>query len=118
MDDKNIDNKILTTKEKINKIDNKLDIEKKRIKKLDNMQENVNSINKNINHCIYLLSKSVKGTNANHIFNDMYDTNNDVTKKMNKSIDEELALSKKGVNKLYEEKEKYIKEKQKEKKSN
>lgn len=105
-----VDNRISTSKEKINKIDDELEIEKARLKKMDNMQEELHALNKSISKCIYLLSKSIKGPNTNNVFNDMNDSNRMLLENANATLEEEMADTKKNIHKLYEAKEEIIEE--------
>ena len=108
--DKKIDNRIISTKEKINNIDNRLDVAKRKIKNLQNMQENVNSIAKSMNRCIDLLSKSIKGPTVNNKFEDMRSTNKIFYAKTTASIEEETMGIRKTINELYKEKDELLKE--------
>ena len=120
-----LDNKILTTKEKINNIDDKLEAAKKKIKKLNDMQDNVNSIAKNMNRCIDLLSKSIRGPQVNGKISEMRKSNKVFLLKSTTSIEEETMKTRKDINELYKEKDtilresrnQYNKEKEKEEKS-
>lgn len=110
MEKKKADNRTVNTKQKIKEIDDRLDIERKKLQKLDDMREEIISLNKNMDKCIDLLAKSIKGPVTKSIFNDMYDSNKIFFIKANSAIDEENNISKKEINKLYQEKDKLIKE--------
>lgn len=116
MSDKKADNIILSKKERINKIDNMLDDEKKRIKKLENIQSNYHNLNTNISKCTSLLAQSIHGNNINDYLSDIQNTSEKIMQASDEQIDSELKSIKKRVNKLYFEKEKIIKDSEKEKK--
>ena len=73
--EKKIDNRIISTKEKIYNVDERLDVAKKRINNLQGMQDSVNAIAKSMNRCIDLLSRSIKGPAVNNRLEDMRSTN-------------------------------------------
>ncbi len=104
METKRIDNNIKESKQKINEIDNMLNIEKKKIKTLEEMKETVYELNKNLNTCISLLSKSIKGKTTDIIFNDMENANRRIYMKNNNLLEEETLDTMKKINKLYIEK--------------
>ena len=108
--EKKVDNRIISSKEKINKIDDELEFEKARLKKLDNMQEELHALNKSISKCIYLLSKSIKGPNTNVVFEDMNSSNHAFIENAQATLEEEMADSRKNIHTLYEAKEEIIKE--------
>ena len=101
MDTKRIDNNIKESKQKINEIDNMLNIEKKKIKTLEEMKETVYELNKNLNTCISLLSKSIKGKTADIIFNDMENANRRIYMKNNNLLEEGTNELTNGTNELY-----------------
>ena len=109
MENKKLDNEILNTKSQIDKIDNLIDNEKSRIKKLDSMQEDIMSISKSINQCIELLSQSIKGPNTESKYNDMRNSNKKAYINIATFLDNEVELSRKKINKLYDEKETLLK---------
>ncbi len=104
MESKKIDNKIKSNKQRINEIDNILSIEKQKIKKIDEMQETIYELNKNMNKCIDLLSKSIKGKTTDIIFNDIENANRKFYIKTNNVLEEETIDTMKKINKLYKEK--------------
>ena len=108
--EKNIDNRIISTKEKIYNVDEKLDVAKKRINNLQGMQDSVNAIAKSMNRCIDLLSKSIKGPAVNNRLEDMRSTNKIFLAKSTASIEEETMAVRKTINELYMEKDRLIKE--------
>jgi len=97
-------------KKRINKIDNKIDSEKQRIKKFDDIQEEVTTLNKNLNKCIELLSVSIKGKTKEKMLHDMFDKNKSFYANFSSTLDDEISLTKKNINKLNEEKENLIKQ--------
>lgn len=108
---KKIDNRIITTKEKIYTVDEKLDVAKKRINNLHSMQDSVNAIAKSMNRCIDLLSKSIKGPTVYNRLEDMRSTNKIFLAKSTASIEEETMAVRKEINELYKEKDRLIREK-------
>jgi len=110
MDNKKADNQILNTKQKINNIDNKLDLEKKHLNKIDEMHQEINSLAKDINKCVELLSKSMKGPTVNNMFQDMENTNRTFYRRATMELEQEEINIKKNINKLYKEKDAIIKE--------
>ncbi len=110
MEEKRADNKVIETKQKINKIDDNLDSEKKKIKNLSDMQDSVNSINRNMDRCIELLSKSIKGPTTQNIFDDMHNTNRKFLINASQNIEDETTIARKNINELYKEKDRIIKE--------
>lgn len=110
MENKKLDNEILNTKNQINRIDNLIDDEKIRIKKLDSMQEDIVSLSKSINRCIDLLSQSIKGPQSESKYNDMRNSNKKSYINIATFLDDEAELSRKKINKLYDEKETLLKE--------
>ena len=109
-DNKRIDNRILTSKEKINKIDERLDNAKRRIKNLSSMQDNVDSIAKSMNKCIDLLGKSLKGPHVSTKLSDMYNSNKLFLIYASAGIEEEKINVRRTINELYKEKDKILKE--------
>lgn len=108
--EKKIDNRIISTKEKIYNVDEKLDVAKKRINNLQGMQDSVNAIAKSMNRCIDLLSRSIKGPAVNNRLEDMRSTNKIFLAKSTASIEEETMAVRKEINELYKEKDRLIKE--------
>ena len=104
------DNRIIENRQKINEVDNQIDDEKGRLEKLSTMQETIDSIAKNVDKCIELLSKSMKGPNTDSLFNDMYNSNKAFFKKASSNIESEETNSRKKINELYKEKEKILKD--------
>lgn len=105
-----LDNRTVTTKEKINNIDDRLEVAKKKIKNLNDMQDNVNSIAKNMNRCIDLLSKSIKGPKVNGKISEMRTSNKLFLIKTTASIEEEAMKTRKDINELYKEKDAILRE--------
>lgn len=114
MEEKKADNTILFKKKKINEIDDMLDLEKKNTKKLENLRENFCNLHKDMDKCIDLLSKSIKGKNVEIALSDMRASSEKLYNKTNENINIELKKIKKRVNKLYSQKEEIIKKKSQE----
>ena len=114
MEEKKADNKVLENKAKIKEIDSRIDDVKNRGKKLDDMEEIVDSLNKNIDKCLELLGKSVKGNNYEKRL-DAYQTENKINYKKNIGyIEAQRDLIKNKITRLNKEKEDLIKENNKE----
>ncbi len=62
-EEKTIDNKLVDNKAKLKVVNDKIDIERQKMKNLDEIEELFVSLNSNINKCVELLSKSMKGEN-------------------------------------------------------
>ena len=114
MNEKKADNTILPKKREINEIDNQLDAEKKHTKKLEKYQDDFHNLHKNMNNCLNLLSRSIKGPSTEVLIDDMRDSNETIYSKINENINVELKAIKKRVNKLYAKKEEIIMKKNKE----
>lgn len=113
MEHKKADNTTINLKQKINELNNMIEEEKKKIKKLDSMQEEITSLNKNMNKCIELLSKSIESPTKDNMLSDMYNSNKSLYRNLTSSLDEEAEVSKKIINKLSQEKDNLIKENKK-----
>ena len=61
-DTKSVDNKI-DTKTKLRLVNDRIDVERQKMKNLDELEELFVSLNKNINKCVELLGRSIKGEN-------------------------------------------------------
>lgn len=59
---KSVDNK-MDTKTKLRLVNDRIDVEKQKMKNLDELEELFVSLNKNINKCVELLGRSIKGEN-------------------------------------------------------
>lgn len=110
---KEADNTIIQRKQRINKIDDMVDIEKSKIKKYSDMQENYYSLSKNIDKCIDLISRSIKGPNTVAIFDEMQNDNRKQMIETTEMLDSKIKESKDKVNKLYSEKNELIQKKYK-----
>jgi len=108
MDIKKADNSVITTKQNIEQIDDKINIEKERIRKLENIHEELISLNRNMDKCIEILSKSMKGPTSNVMFDDMHNSNRIFLLKTASNLTEQAELSRKNINKLYQEKDEII----------
>lgn len=105
-----VDNKVVDIKTQITQLDNNINNEKKKIKKLDTIHEEITSLNKSLNKCLELLSKSMGGPSVKNMLNDMYDSNKSLYINLTNKIDDEIKISMKSINKLYGEKDRIIKE--------
>lgn len=106
MEEKKADNYI--NKEKIKKIDNELEKEKNKFNDLDELEEIIISLNNNINKCIELISKSIKGNNINKRLSAI-ETENRISFKNNiNNIDIERKEIKNNILNLNDEKDKII----------
>ncbi len=111
MDEKSnikIDNRITPYKKRINTIDDELESEKAKLKKIYTMQENLHDLNRSLNKCIYLLSKSIKGPNTEVVFSDMSDSSRSIIRNATATLEEKTMDIKGNIHKLYEEKEEII----------
>jgi len=81
-----------------------------RIKKIDSMQEDIISLSKSMNQCIDLLSQSIKGPHTESKYNDMRNSNKKTYINITTFLDDEAELSRKKINKLFDEKETILKE--------
>lgn len=61
-DTKSADNKI-DTKTKLRLVNDRIDVERQKMKNLDELEELFVSLNRNINKCVELLGRSIKGEN-------------------------------------------------------
>lgn len=96
-------------KRSINETENKIDFEKRRIKDIENLQEEVVSLNKNLDECIKILEKSMQGPTTNYAFEDMHNNNRTFFVKTTSVLDEQIKNSQKKINSLSEKKEEQIK---------
>ena len=111
MKDNNKDEKsIKDIKRKVNEIDNRIDTEKIRIRKIAETQDHITSLRRNINWCIELLSKSMKGPTTQNRFDDMHNSNTLFYIKTASILDEESEKSRKNIVILSSEKDKIIKD--------
>ena len=102
------DNRLISTSKELDDYENQIEFEKNRLQELSDMQESVDAIADNINECIELLSKSIKGPNMENIFNDMHNSNKTFQIKTSANIENSLLDSRKKLNELYKEKEKIL----------
>lgn len=114
METKKIDNIVKTQKQKINELDNKLSAEKAKLRKIDAMQDSLYELNKNMNKCIELLSKSIVGPATNRFFNDMENNNRVFYAKSSAILEEESSDTMKNINNIYKEKIAEIEKRRKE----
>ena len=80
------------------------------MQELNDMQESVNEIVDNINQCIELLSKSIKGPTTENMFNDMYNTNKNFGSNVSNNIENNQLEVRKRLNELYKEKDNILEE--------
>ena len=109
-DNRKADNRTITVRQRVNEVDDKLDDEKSKLQKLSKMQESVEAIAKNMDKCIELLSKSMKGPTTDNMFNDMYNSNKAFYTKASINIENEEMATRKNINELYKEKDKILSE--------
>lgn len=102
------DNRILAIRKKNDTLDEKIASEKIKLEKLTDMQESVDAIVENINECIDLLSKSIKGPNTENIFNDMYATNKNFQVNVSTNIENSQADIKSRIDRMYKEKDRIL----------
>ena len=105
IDTRKADNRIITTEKDIDKFDDQIEVEKNRIQELSEMQETVDEIVDNINKCIELLSKSMKGPTTENLFSDMYNSNKSFQTSVSTNIENNQIEIRKKLNELYKEKE-------------
>lgn len=110
MEDKKIEDRFANLNNQIIRLEKMMDEEKIKIKKIDEIQEQLTSLTKNLNICIGLLARAMKGPNTQNIFNDMYDNNRSIYNNLTNELDEQIGLSEKNINKLIEEKDNLIEE--------
>lgn len=111
--EKRADNRInQTRKQLINDIDEMLSSEKRKARKLENLQNSFQNLNKNMDKCLDLISKSIRGNNVDSMIDEMRYTNKKLLSKNNQKINDEIKEIKKRVNKLYLEKEQLINKKE------
>ena len=108
MNDKRVDNTFINYRKAINNYEDQVDIEKQKLKKVEFMQDELISLNKNMETCIELLSKSIKGSNTTSRFEDMHNANRVFLLKSLSMLDEKKEELKKGINHLNEKKENMI----------
>lgn len=114
MDDKNNNMENINLNSKIVRIDNLVDEQKYKIKKIDELQEQITSLNKNLNMCIALLARAINGPTTQNMFNDMYENNQSFYANMANTLDDELVDARKTIDSLSKEKDELIKEFKKE----
>ena len=102
------DNRILAIRKKNDALDEKIASEKIKLEKLTDMQESVDAIVENINECIDLLSKSIKGPNTENIFNDMYATNKTFQVNVSTNIENSQTDIKSRIDRMYKEKDRIL----------
>ncbi len=104
------DNQILNYDKEIEKVEEQIDIEQNKIQELSDMQESVDEIVDNINKCIELLSKSIKGPTTENMFSEMYATNKNFQTNVSTNIENNQIETRKRLNELYKEKESIFEE--------
>lgn len=109
-DTRKADNTIINHKKELDKVDEQIDIQRNKMQELNDMQESVNEIVDNINQCIELLSKSIKGPTTENMFNDMYNTNKNFGSNVSNNIENNQLEVRKRLNELYKEKDNILEE--------
>ena len=107
-DKRKADNRTISVRQRVNEVDDRLDDEKSKLQKLSNMQESVEAIAKNMDKCIELLSKSMKGPTTDNMFSDMSNSNKTFYTKASINIENEEMATRKNINELYKEKDKIL----------
>ena len=110
VDTRKADNTIINHKKELDKVDEQIDIQRNKMQELNDMQESVNEIVDNINQCIELLSKSIKGPTTENMFNDMYNTNKNFGSNVSTNIENNQLEVRKRLNELYKEKDNILEE--------
>lgn len=114
MIDKQADNKIYSSKEKINIIDDEIVQNKKLLKQFDDFQENTKALQRSLNRCVELLEQSVKGEKVNRMLADIKDRNIHDCGKTIKSIDDKILVYQRKISELNNQKSDIISEMRKE----
>lgn len=110
MKDREIDNEIIERKKKIDIIDDKIDVEKKKLKQMEGIWDELISLNKNLNKCIDILSRSMRAPNSKYIYDDMRASNNGFLVKATVGMEEYTEVLKKNIHKLSDEKDQLIRQ--------
>ena len=97
---KKADNLSYAKKRVINDVEEQIYDNKKKIKELGKMQESLIALDFNINNCINLLSKSMKGANDEVLYNDMQEVNRKNLFNSLDVIEKDVDILKKNINEL------------------
>ena len=97
---KKADNLSYDKKRNINDLEEQIYDNKKKIKELVKMQESLIALDFNINNCINLLSKSMKGANDEALYNDMQEVNRKNLFNSLDVIEKDVDILKKNINEL------------------
>ncbi len=97
---KKADNLSYDKKRIINDLEEQIYDNKKKIKELVKMQESLIALDFNINNCINLLSKSMKGANDEALYNDMQEVNRKNLFNSLDVIEKDVDILKKNINEL------------------
>lgn len=104
------ENELPYYREKINDIENQIDYEKDKMRNLDDMEDIFVSLNNNINKCVEILRKSIKGKNTANKLNSIEENNKINFKKSIGNIEIEKEETKNNIINLYTEKDNIQKE--------
>lgn len=91
MEERQADNKIISTKKEMYYINSQIDNKKGTLKSLDDIHSQYLSINKNISNCIGLIRNAIKGGNINKILDSMEVDNNRNINKATDTIEDDKA---------------------------
>lgn len=97
---KKADNLSYDKKRIINDLEEQIYDNKKKIKELVKMQESLIALDFNINNCINLLSKSMKGANDEALYSDMQEVNRKNLFNSLDVIEKDVDILKKNINEL------------------
>lgn len=118
MKNKKIDNQILEKKRILNEMDDKIDLEKKKLKQMEGIWEELISLNKNLDKCIDILSRSMQGPNLGLVYDDMRDSNKRFLVKTSGSLEEYTEILKKNIDDLSAKREEIVHQKTSEENKN
>ena len=102
---KKADNLSYDKKRIINDLEEQIYDNKNKLKELVKMQESLIALDFNINNCINLLSKSMKGANDEALYSDMQEVNRKNLFNSLDVIEKDVDILKKNINELRTKKE-------------
>ena len=105
MEERQADNKIISTKKEMYYVNSQIDDKKDTLKYLDDIHSQYVSINKNISNCINLIRDSIKGGNINKILDSMEVDNNRNINKATDTIEDDRQRIQKEIKQLNLKKE-------------
>ena len=105
-EEKHADNAIVSRKIMVDNIDMELDTNKKTLNSLDDIEENFNSLKRNIDSCVDLLNRCVKGGNIQRKLNAISENNVKTYNDSMKAIYEKRDSVNNEIRNLYNEKDK------------